>query len=155
MNLSTIIAVLIVVIVMMIIMNRRSTEFLVIPAVGNQGYVRFYSDFNMKDLLFKIESGPDDKEYKYIKYDLKGDARSMDINIPAAGPPGRRVDIWARYSESVIGTSLSDFYNIYNIPEYDYGAHPNLQLVASVLPGQRFQSDNIVPSKRFLISVKI
>jgi hypothetical protein len=78
----------------------------------------------------------------------------MDINLPLLGPPGRKVEIWARYPYSIIGTTLTDFYNIYDIPEYDYNAHPNLKLVARVLPGQRFQSDNIVPSKRFLIIVR-
>jgi len=155
-NQNVIIAVLAVTILIIIVLSVRPTEFLISPSTGTHGYVRFYSDFNMEDLLFRIDgSGPNDIIPKYIKYDLKGDARSMDINIPVEGPEGRRVEIWARYPYTNTGTSVTDFYNIYEIPEYDYGVHPNLKLVATVLPGQRFKSDNIVPSKRFLVIVKI
>jgi hypothetical protein len=153
---NVIIALLVTVIIVIFVLNMKPTEFLVGPAIGDKGYVRFYSDFGMEDLLFRMDgSEPDADQPKYIKYDLKGDARSMDINIPAEGPDGRRVEIWARYPYKNVGTSLTDFYNIYDIPEYDYGVHPNLKLVATVLPGQRFKSDNIVPSKRFLVMVKI
>ncbi len=128
--------------------SENLVNFVVEPAEGNSSYVRFYSDFNWSNLLFKMEQGPTPK---YIKYDLKGDAKSMDINLPDTGIPGQRVEVWARYPDKDVGTTLTDFYNVYNIPEYDYSNMTNLQLVARVLPGQRYKSQNIAPSKRFLI----
>lgn len=153
---NVIIALLVVTIIVVIMIN-KSSEFMISPADGNKGYVYFYKDFNYQDMLFRIDgSDSTAAEAKYVKYDLKGNARSMDINLPLEGPPGRRVEIWARFPPyNAIGTTQTDFYNIFNIPEYDYKIHPNLKLVATVLPGQRFRSDKISPSKRYLIIVSI
>lgn len=154
---QNVIIALLIVVVIVVIMTNKSSEFMISEADGDQGYVRFYKDFNYSDLLFRIDgSTPSSESAKYIKYDLKGNARSMDINIPLAGPPGRKVEIWARFPPyNAIGTTQTDFYNIFNIPEYDYKIHPNLKLVSTVLPGQRFRSDTISPSKRYLVIVYI
>lgn len=153
---NIIIAILIVAIIVVFMIN-KSSEFMISNAEGTEGYVKFYKDFNYKDLLFRIDgSNSSSKSAKYIKYDLKGNAKSMDINVPLAGPPGRKVEIWARFPPyNPIGTTQTDFYNIFNIPEYDYKIHPNLKLITTVLPGQRFRSDSISPSKRYLIIVYI
>ncbi len=144
------------IVLLVVVLIKKPTEFLIEPAVGDQGYVRFFSDFGAKDLIFRMDgSMKDAKEPIYFKYDIKSEARSMDINVPSDGPIGRKVEIWARYPYSNIGTTLTDFYNIYGIPDYDYKAHPNMRLITTVLPGQRFTSDNIIPSKRFLIVAQL
>ena len=145
-----------IIITLIVILTKKPTEFLIEPAVGEQGYVRFYGDFAATDLIFRMDgSKKGDLQPVYFKYDIKSEARSMDINVPSEGAPGRKVEIWARYPYSNIGTTLTDFYNIYNIPDYDYKVHPNMKLITTVLPGQRFTSDNIIPSKRFLIVANI
>jgi hypothetical protein len=153
---NVIVALLVVALVVVFMIN-KSSEFMISDSEGTQGYVRFYKDFNYSDLLFRIDgSDPSSNSAKYIKYDLKGDAKSMDINLPLVGPPGRRVEIWSRFPPyNAIGTTQTDFYNIFNIPEYDYRIHPNLKLITTVLPGQRYKSDTISPSKRYLIIVYI
>jgi len=153
---NVIIALLVVLVVIIMIINTKPTEFLVSNAVGTRGYVHFYKDFTMDEMLFRIDgSHVDDIIPKYFKYDLKGDAKSMDINLPKEGPKGRKVEIWARYPYNNNSIDVTDFYNIYDRPEYIYGAHPNLKLIATVLPGQRFKSDDITPSNRFLVVVKV
>lgn len=147
------IAILVIVALLLIYSKTGSnTEFLISEAVGDAGYVRFYSDYNYSDLLFRIDE--DKNKQKYIKYDLKADAKSMDINLPASST-NASVEIWARFPYSNIGTTQTDVYSIYNIPEYNYKAQPNVKLVAHVKPGQRFRSDSIIPSKRFLIKVTL
>jgi len=153
-NTTNITIALLVVVILFLIYNRTSpgTEFLISEAVGDVGYVRFYSDYNYSDLLFRIDE--DKNSPKYVKYDLKADAKSMDINLPTSSS-NASVEIWARFPYSNIGTTQTDTYSIYNIPEYNYQAQPNLKLVARVKPGQRFRSDSIIPSKRFLIKVTL
>jgi hypothetical protein len=128
------------------------------PAVGTKSYVRFYNDFDQKDKVFEMEGTPSG-EPRYFKYIWRGDVKSIDINLLRSGPDGtdatgpRRARVWAYMFYSAVGTTLSDFYNIYQIPEHDYKAHPNLQLVADIKPGQRFQTDNVPFAKRFLVEL--
>lgn len=145
------VGILVLVILVVAYMSKKSenmVSFSIEKAVGDKSYVHFYDDFVYNNLLFKMEQS---EMIKYIKYDLKGDAKSMDINLVDNGRPGQMVEVWARYPFSNVGTTVSDYYNAYPIPEYNYPNMTNLKLVARILPGQRFRSDNIVPSKRFLV----
>ena len=145
----------IIVVLLLMILRTDGKEAFKEPASG-QGYVKFYDDFRYSNLIFeKRGSNPDDIKPRYLKHDYRGEIRSLDINLPEEGPPGRRVEIYAYYSGRPNGPDTSDFYNIFNIPERLYKAHPNLQHVTSVAPGERYRSNNIPDAKRFLIIVSI
>jgi len=128
--------------------SENMLSFSIEKAVGDKSYVHFYDDFVYNNLLFKMEQSD---APKYIKYDIKGDAKSIDINLVDNGTPGQMVELWARYPFSRVGTTVSDFHNAYLIPEYNYPLMTNLEFVTRVLPGQRFRSNNIVSSKRYFL----
>ena len=154
--LQVIILILLILLIFWMVFPQRET--LISPAVGDRSYARFYKDFDQKDLMFEmLGSAAGETKPRYFRYIWRGDIKSMDINLLANGPPGdkftgpRRAKVYAYMWYSPVGTTLTDFYNIYQIPEHDWKAHPNLTLVADVKSGQRFQSDDIPFAKRFLV----
>ena len=130
------------------------------PATGNESYVRFYGDFNKSNKVFEMMgSDANSASPQYFRYIWRGDVKAMDINILKDGPSGsditgpRHARVWAYMFYSPVGTTLTDFYNIYQIPNHVWKAHPNLKLVADVKPGERFQTDNVPFAKRFLVEL--
>lgn len=127
-------------------------------AVGDKSYVRFYDDFDMKHPVFEMENRSDANAIQYFRYIWRGDVKSMDINLTKDGPESlmhgpRRARVWAYRFYSPVETTVTDFYNTYQIPEHVLKADPNLQLIADVKPGERFSTDHVLPAKRFFVEL--
>lgn len=127
-------------------------------AVGDKSYVRFYNDFDMKRPVFEMENKPNAHDIQYFRYIWRGDVKSMDINLTKNGPESmmhgpRRVRVWAYRFYSPVATTVSDFYNTYQIPDHVLKADPNLLLIADVKPGERFSTDHVIPAKRFFVEL--
>ena len=133
-------------------------ETLVSGAIGDRSYVRFYNDFDMKHPVFEMENRSDANAVQYFRYIWRGDVKSMDINLLKDGPESmmygpRRARVWAYRFYSPVETTVTDFYNTYQIPEHVLKANPNLQLIADVKPGERFTTDRVIPAKRFFVEL--
>jgi hypothetical protein len=156
---TQVIVLILLIVILWAIMNPKK-EHLTGPAVGNENYVRFYGDFNRKNKVFEmVASNSNTRSPEFFRYIWRGDVKEMDINLLADGPSGssdtgpRRARVWAYRFYSPVGTTLTDFYNTYQTPEHTRQANPNLQLVADVKPGERFQTDDVPFSKRFLVEL--
>lgn len=133
-------------------------ETLVSGAIGDRSYVRFYDDFDMKHPVFEMENTPNTNLNQYFRNIWRGDVKSIDINLTKDGPQSlmdkpRRARVWAYRFYSPVETTVSDFYNTYQIPDHVLKADPNLLLIADVKPGERFTTDHVIPAKRFFVEL--
>jgi len=131
-----------------------SRESIVTGPVGNVNYLRLYEDFPGNELLFDFSNPePSDKDgLKYMRYVLRGNVKSMDINL-VGGAKTAHVRVWNIRDGRNNASLVSDFYEntVYTSPEARMWANENLDLLVDVSPGQRKKLDMTGPTNKILM----
>ena len=137
-------AVIILVLVVLIFLKKRPEKMQShLDDIDTQeGFIKLYEDPLMKDLVFQT-NGP-------RIFVVKAQVKSLHLKSS-----GEKVQVWNIRQGSNIASSVSDFYTntVYTTPPHLRNANFNMDLVASVGPGEELKTNRLPSIKKVLVII--